>query len=104
KSFQEHGKHLDLYNALIGSIGLDEAIAKGEIDPTKVLKKRRHDDKDKDPSADSEKGKKKRRRKDSEPSKDKDTAGSSKKGKAPSQPSQTDKTVNADETIQDVAN
>ncbi|GJV28757.1 hypothetical protein Tco_1385205, partial [Tanacetum coccineum] len=63
-SFQEHEKHLDLYNALIGSIGLDDAIAKGDIDPTKVLKKRHHDDKDKDPSVDSEKGKKKRRRKD----------------------------------------
>ncbi|GKA77279.1 hypothetical protein Tco_0783740, partial [Tanacetum coccineum] len=61
ESFQEHGKHLDLCNALIGQIGLDEAIAKGKNDPTRVLKKRRHDDKDKDPLADSEKGKKKRR-------------------------------------------
>ncbi|GJX22872.1 hypothetical protein Tco_0227317 [Tanacetum coccineum] len=69
-SFQEHEKHLDLYNALIGSIGLDEAIAKGEIDSTKVLKKRRNDDKDKDPSAD---------------------------------PSTTDKTINADETIHNAA-
>ncbi|GJT19472.1 hypothetical protein Tco_0878178 [Tanacetum coccineum] len=40
---------------------------------------------------------------DSEPLKDKDTAGSSKKGKAPSQPSTTDKTVNADETIHEAA-
>ncbi|GJY57917.1 hypothetical protein Tco_0457809 [Tanacetum coccineum] len=55
-SFQEHEKHLDLYNALIGSIGLDDVIAKGDIDPTNILKKRHHDDKDKDPSADSEKG------------------------------------------------
>ncbi|GJX19234.1 retrovirus-related pol polyprotein from transposon TNT 1-94 [Tanacetum coccineum] len=77
-SFQEHEKHLDLYNALIGSICLDEAITKGDIDRTKVLKKRRHDDKDKDPSGDSEKGKKKRKQKDSESSKDKDTTGSSK--------------------------
>ncbi|GKB12134.1 hypothetical protein Tco_0846057 [Tanacetum coccineum] len=82
---------------------LDDAIAKGEIDLTKVLKKRRHDDKDKDPSADAEKGKKKRRRKDYEPSKDKDTAGSSKKGKAPSQTSKIDKSINADETIQEAA-
>nr|GEU36111.1 hypothetical protein [Tanacetum cinerariifolium] len=28
RSFQEHKKHLDLYNAMIGSIGLDEAIKK----------------------------------------------------------------------------
>ncbi|GKC93885.1 hypothetical protein Tco_1159327 [Tanacetum coccineum] len=75
----------------------------GEIDPTKVLKKRRHDDKDKDLSADAEKGKKKRRRKDSKPSKDKEIAGSLKKGKAPSQPSTIDKTVNADETIHEAA-
>ncbi|GKE77579.1 hypothetical protein Tco_1543699 [Tanacetum coccineum] len=45
-SFQEHEK---------------QSISKGEIDPSKVLKKRRHDDEDKDPSADSEKEKKKRR-------------------------------------------
>ncbi|GJX27071.1 hypothetical protein Tco_0233367 [Tanacetum coccineum] len=70
--FHTHDKHLDLYNALIGSIGLDEAIAKGEIDATKVLKKRRHDDKDEDPFADSKKKKRKRKRKDYEPSKDKE--------------------------------
>nr|GEY29541.1 hypothetical protein [Tanacetum cinerariifolium] len=71
-------ENLDLYNALIGSIGLDKAIAKGEIDPTKVIQKRRHDDKDKDPSANFEKGKKKRRQKVSKPSKHKDTIRSSK--------------------------
>ncbi|GJR38625.1 hypothetical protein Tco_1214309 [Tanacetum coccineum] len=102
-SFQEHETHLDLYNDLIGLIGIDEAILKGEIDPTKVLKERRHDDKDKDPSVDAEKGKKKRRRKDSELSKDKEIAGSSKKGKAPSQQPTTDKIVNADETIHKTA-
>ncbi|GJU63966.1 hypothetical protein Tco_1245801 [Tanacetum coccineum] len=51
-----------------------------------VLKKRHHDDKDKDPSADSEKGKKKRRQKDFEPSKDKEPTDSSMKAKAPSMP------------------
>nr|GEW60250.1 hypothetical protein [Tanacetum cinerariifolium] len=76
-SFQEHKKHLDLYNALIGSIGLDEAIAKGEIDPSK-----------------------KRRRKDSKPSKDKEPDDSSKKGKAPSK---TDKYMNATVVVQDAA-
>ncbi|GJS87934.1 hypothetical protein Tco_0770570 [Tanacetum coccineum] len=50
-SFNEHEKHLDLYNALIGSIHIDEAIAKGEIDLTKVLKNIIHDDKDEDPPA-----------------------------------------------------
>ncbi|GJW56487.1 hypothetical protein Tco_0103218 [Tanacetum coccineum] len=57
--YHTHEKHLDIYNVLIGSIGLDEAIAKGEIDGTKVLKKRRHDDKDEDPPTDSEKKKQK---------------------------------------------
>ncbi|GJR01087.1 hypothetical protein Tco_0524071 [Tanacetum coccineum] len=36
-SFLDHDKHLDLYNALMNSIGLDEAIEKGELDPAKVL-------------------------------------------------------------------
>nr|GEU94150.1 hypothetical protein [Tanacetum cinerariifolium] len=38
--FHTHDKHLDPYNALIGSIALDEAIAKGEIDAKKFLKMR----------------------------------------------------------------
>ncbi|GJW42374.1 hypothetical protein Tco_0731035 [Tanacetum coccineum] len=37
-SFNEHEKLLDLYTTLIGSIHLDEAFAKGEIDPTKAGK------------------------------------------------------------------
>ncbi|GJT44336.1 retrovirus-related pol polyprotein from transposon TNT 1-94 [Tanacetum coccineum] len=65
-SFNEHEKHLDLHNALIGSIHLDEAIAKGEIDLKKILKKRRH-------------------------------------GKTPSKPSLTDKSVNTEETVHEVA-
>ncbi|GJT99625.1 hypothetical protein Tco_1109964 [Tanacetum coccineum] len=62
----EHEKNLELYNALIGSIGLDETITKGKLDPTRVLKKRCHDDKDQDPPTDSEKEKKRRRMKDTE--------------------------------------
>ncbi|GJS32592.1 hypothetical protein Tco_0530974 [Tanacetum coccineum] len=74
RSFNEHEKHFDLYNDLIGLIHLDEAIAKGETDPTK----------------------------DSEPSKDRDQSGSSKAGKTPSKPSSTDKTVNAEERVHEV--
>ncbi|GJR01015.1 hypothetical protein Tco_0523999 [Tanacetum coccineum] len=66
-SFLEHEKHLELYNDLIGSIGLDEAIAKVNF-IQQVLKKRHHDDKDQDPPANSEKEKKRRRRKDTRPS------------------------------------
>nr|GEW95838.1 hypothetical protein [Tanacetum cinerariifolium] len=77
-------KHLDLYNALIGRIHLDEAIAKGEINhPT---------------SSD-----KRRKRKDSRPSKDKDQLVSSKIGKTLSKPSSTDKYVNAEEIVLEVA-
>nr|GFA08160.1 hypothetical protein [Tanacetum cinerariifolium] len=57
-SINQHQKHIDLYNASIGSIGLDEAIMKGELDPLKVLKKRRHDDRDQDPLVNSTKEKK----------------------------------------------
>nr|GEW76170.1 putative ribonuclease H-like domain-containing protein [Tanacetum cinerariifolium] len=57
-SINQHQKHIDLYNALIGSIVLDEAIMKGELDPLKVLKKRRHDDRDQDPPVNSTKEKK----------------------------------------------
>ncbi|GJT98618.1 hypothetical protein Tco_1094136 [Tanacetum coccineum] len=98
-SFLEHHKYLDLYNARIGSIGLDEAI-KGEIDPAKVLKKRCCDDKDEDPPAKSDKEKKRGKQKDFEPSKD-DQAGSSKKGNTPSKSSNIDKSVNAEETIEE---
>ncbi|GJZ03927.1 hypothetical protein Tco_0537202 [Tanacetum coccineum] len=74
----------------------------GEIDPTKTLRKRHHDD-DQDTHADSDKEKKKRRRKGTEPSKkDKDTTGSSKEGKALSKSSKSDKTMDAEETVQDV--
>ncbi|GJZ73701.1 hypothetical protein Tco_0637847, partial [Tanacetum coccineum] len=84
-SVQEHQKHLDLYNALIGSISLDEAIAKGEIDPAKVLKKRRHDEKDEDPPAKFDKEKKRRKRKDYEASKYDQTSSSKKVCQEPSQ-------------------
>nr|GEU42121.1 hypothetical protein [Tanacetum cinerariifolium] len=98
---EDQAEHLDLHNAL--SIGIDEAIAKGETDLSKVLKKRRHDEKDKDPFVDSKKGKKKRRQKDFKPSKDKEPTHSLKKGKAASQPSKNDKYVNVEEVVQDAA-
>ncbi|GJZ04639.1 hypothetical protein Tco_0537914 [Tanacetum coccineum] len=54
--------------------------------------------------ADSEKEKKKRRRKDTEPSKKNiDQVGSSKKGKAPTKLSTTNKTMNAEESIPEAA-
>nr|GFB01778.1 hypothetical protein [Tanacetum cinerariifolium] len=98
--FLEHEKNIELYNALIGLIGLDEAISKGKLDPTRVLKKRSHDDKDQDPPIDSEKEKKRRRRKDTESSNKQTTSTESSKGKNLSTPLFTNKIMNADESIQ----
>nr|GEU38236.1 hypothetical protein [Tanacetum cinerariifolium] len=58
-SFLNHNKHLDLYNALMNSIGLDEAIKKGELDLAKVLKQKHDDDEEQDPLVDTEKRRKK---------------------------------------------
>ncbi|GJW21556.1 hypothetical protein Tco_0032178 [Tanacetum coccineum] len=98
-SFQENEMHLDLYNSLIGLIGLDEAIAKGETDPTKVLKKRHHNDKDQDPPVDTKKEKKRRRRKDTEPSKKHTASPDSSKAEEPVK----DDVVNVEEQPQDDA-
>ncbi|GJX80362.1 hypothetical protein Tco_0328511 [Tanacetum coccineum] len=81
-SFHTHEKHLELYNALIGSINLDE---------------------DKDPPANFENKRKRRKRKDSEPPKEKELSGSSPKGKTKTKPSSIDKSVNAKEIVHDVA-
>nr|GEW85704.1 reverse transcriptase domain-containing protein [Tanacetum cinerariifolium] len=71
-------KHSDLYNGLLNSIMLDEAIASRDVNPDKVLRKRHHEDQD--PPAGSDKGKKKKmKRNDSEPSKKNDQSGSSPK-------------------------
>nr|GEW08051.1 hypothetical protein [Tanacetum cinerariifolium] len=71
RSNMTHDKHQELYNALLNSVCLDEAIVSGEVNPDKVLKKR-HRDEDQDPPAGSDKEKKKsRKEKDSEPSRDK---------------------------------
>nr|GEU88747.1 integrase, catalytic region, zinc finger, CCHC-type, peptidase aspartic, catalytic [Tanacetum cinerariifolium] len=99
--YNTHDKHLDLYNALIGSISLDEAITKGEIDATKVLKKRRHDDEDEDHPADSEKKKRKRNKKDYEPSKDKEQLISSPTGKIPPKSSKIGKSMTTKELVEE---
>ncbi|GKD98266.1 hypothetical protein Tco_1382163, partial [Tanacetum coccineum] len=92
-------KHSDLYNGLLNSIMIDEAITSGDVNPNKVLRKRDHGD-DQDPTAGSNQGKKKRRKgKDFEPSKDNVQTGSSSKGKTQSNPSSTDKPVNAEEPL-----
>ncbi|GKB18931.1 hypothetical protein Tco_0852854 [Tanacetum coccineum] len=62
RSYMSHDKHQELYDALLNSIMLDEASAKGDVNLVKVLRKRDGDD-DQDPSARSDQGKKKKKRK-----------------------------------------
>ncbi|GJR03088.1 hypothetical protein Tco_0526072 [Tanacetum coccineum] len=100
-SFLDHDKHLDLYNALMISIGLDEAIEKRELDSAKVLKQKRGDDEDQDPPTDTNKEKKMKRRKDVEPSQQSSTFKESPKGKTPPKTSKTGKSVNAEETVEE---
>ncbi|GKC60318.1 hypothetical protein Tco_1087916, partial [Tanacetum coccineum] len=77
-SFMTYDKHLDLYNCLLNSIGLDKAISSSEINPDEVLKKRRHEDQDPLAGFDKEK-KKRRKRKDFDPSIETDQSSSSPK-------------------------
>ncbi|GJR30088.1 hypothetical protein Tco_1106320 [Tanacetum coccineum] len=63
-SFLAHEKHLELFNALMNSMGVDEVFVKGNLDRTPRLKKRHHDDQD--PPVNSTKDKQKRRRKDTD--------------------------------------
>ncbi|GJT06965.1 hypothetical protein Tco_0841427 [Tanacetum coccineum] len=74
--FMSHEKHSDLYNGLLNSIMLDEAIASGYVNLDKVLRKRNHEYQDPPAGSDQRKKKKKRKKKDSEPSKKNDQSGS----------------------------
>ncbi|GJT59416.1 hypothetical protein Tco_1002949 [Tanacetum coccineum] len=97
-SYMSHDKHQELFDAILNSIMLDEAIASGIVNPAKVLKKRDRRD-DQDPTTGSDQGKNKRRKeKDSGPPKD-DQGGSSKKGKPPAKTSKANKLIDANENI-----
>ncbi|GJZ34447.1 hypothetical protein Tco_0580264 [Tanacetum coccineum] len=99
QSYMSHDKHHDLYDALLNSIMLDEAIASGDVNPDKVLRKRDRCD-DQNPNVGSDEGKQKRRKgKDFDPSEDKVRTGSSLKGKTQLNPSSTGKLVNAEEPL-----
>ncbi|GKA73689.1 hypothetical protein Tco_0779991 [Tanacetum coccineum] len=102
RSFMTLEKHSDLYNGLLNSIMLDEAIASRDVNLNKVLRKRHHEDQD--PLAVSDQGKKKRRkRKDSELSKKNDQSGLSLKGKFQSKSSSTGKSVQGKEIVHEAA-
>ncbi|GJZ11454.1 hypothetical protein Tco_0546213 [Tanacetum coccineum] len=55
RSYLTHDKHQVLFDALLNSILLDDAVARGQADPENVLRKRDRDDKD--PSARPNQGK-----------------------------------------------
>ncbi|GKB21810.1 hypothetical protein Tco_0855733 [Tanacetum coccineum] len=74
RSYLTHNKHQALFDALLNSMSLDDAIALGQADPEKVMRKRDHDDED--PSAGPNQGKKTKRSrtKECEPSKKSSTS------------------------------
>ncbi|GJR02592.1 hypothetical protein Tco_0525576 [Tanacetum coccineum] len=83
RSFMTHNKHQELYDALLNSVCLDEAIAS---DPRAGLDKKK---------------KRSRKGKDFEPSKYKVQTGSS-KGKTPPKTSKPDKSVTTKESVEEL--
>ncbi|GJV64112.1 hypothetical protein Tco_1474940 [Tanacetum coccineum] len=102
RSYLTHDKHQELYNALLNSIILDEAIARGDVNQDKVLRKKDYGD-DQDPSARSDQGKEKKMRKrtNAELSKKSSTSKESSKGKTSPKTSKIGKSVTAEEPIEE---
>nr|GEV99862.1 hypothetical protein [Tanacetum cinerariifolium] len=103
RSYLTHDKHQVLYDALLNSMILDDAIASGQGDSKKVLRKRYRDDKD--PSAGPNQGKKTKRSrsKESESSKKSSTSKKTSKGKSPSKYSKSGKSVTTEEPVFEMA-
>ncbi|GJV49131.1 hypothetical protein Tco_1439343 [Tanacetum coccineum] len=101
-SYLDHDKNHDLYDSLLKSIRLDEAIARGDLDPNKV-RKRKRGDKDQDPPSDTTKEKKKKSSIDVELSKKSSAFKESSKGITPPKASKTDKSVHAEEIVKELA-
>ncbi|GJR43370.1 hypothetical protein Tco_1311473, partial [Tanacetum coccineum] len=101
RSYLTHDKHQALFDALLNSMSLDDAIARGQADPEKVLRKRDRDDED--PSAGPNQGKKTKRSrtKESEPSKKSSTSKESSKGKSPAKTSKSGKSMTAEEPVEE---
>ncbi|GJX09789.1 hypothetical protein Tco_0199648 [Tanacetum coccineum] len=102
-SYLTHYKHQVLYDTLLNSMILDDAIARGQADPEKVLRKRDRDDED--PSARPNQGKKTKRSrtKESKPSKKSSTSKGSSKGNSPTKTSKSGKSVTAKEPVFEMA-
>ncbi|GJW77908.1 hypothetical protein Tco_0139590 [Tanacetum coccineum] len=104
RSYITHDKHQELYDALLYSMCLDDAIASGEINPYKLLRKR-HRDKDQDPPTGSDKeNNRSRKGKDSEPPKKSSKYKESSKGKTPPKTSKTSKSVTTKESFVEPVN
>nr|GEZ70624.1 hypothetical protein [Tanacetum cinerariifolium] len=100
-SYLTHDKHQVLFDTLFNSLSLNEAIARGEADLEKVLRKIDCDDED--PSAGPNQGKKTKRSrtKESEPSKKSSTSKESSKGKSPAKTSKSGKSVTIKEPVEE---
>ncbi|GJV86038.1 hypothetical protein Tco_1525936 [Tanacetum coccineum] len=102
KSYERHPAHKALYDAKLESIFVDENdMDRIAVDPVSQSK-RRHEDKDEDPSAGSDQWKKKRKQGDkSESSKKSSTSKESTNGKTPPKTYKTGKYVHAEETFEE---
>ncbi|GJZ56068.1 hypothetical protein Tco_0611261 [Tanacetum coccineum] len=103
KSYEKHPTHKALYDALIQSLFVDEDdMDRASVDPL-TQTKRKHDDKDQDPSARLDQGKEKKRQrtKEVEPAKKHSTSKDSSKGKTPSNTSKTGKSITIEETVEE---
>ncbi|GKB24646.1 hypothetical protein Tco_0864047 [Tanacetum coccineum] len=100
-SYLTHDKHQALFDALLNSMSLDDAIARGQADLEKVLRKRDHDDEDPSAGPNQDKMTKRRRTKEFEPSKKSSTTKESSKGKSPVKTSKSGKSVTVEELVEE---
>ncbi|GJZ99906.1 hypothetical protein Tco_0672457 [Tanacetum coccineum] len=100
-SYLTHEKYQALFNALLNSMSLDDAIAHGQADPEKVLRKRDHDDEDLSARPNQGKMTKRSRTKESEPSNKSSTSKESSKGKSSAKTSKSGKSVSAKEIVEE---
>ncbi|GKA54015.1 hypothetical protein Tco_0752964 [Tanacetum coccineum] len=100
-SYLTYDKHQDLYDALINSLSLDDAIVNGKADPKKVLRKRDHDDEDPTAGPDQGKNTKRHRTKESNLSNKSSTSKESSKGKSPAKTSKSGKSITTKELVEE---
>nr|GEX37223.1 hypothetical protein [Tanacetum cinerariifolium] len=101
RSYLTHDKHQDLFDALLNSIILDDAVACGQADSVKVLRKIDHGNKDPLARPNQCKKTKRSRIKEFEPSKKSSTSKESSKGKSPAKTSKSRKSMTAEEPVEE---